>query len=253
MAEWSSSAINERSAVDGSTSGRDPVGRPTSSASAARDLVTGLECSVGRPNATVIAFASCSAFAAESCPRRARHVERIGEQVRFVPERLPSWRQISPICQRGEVSPGYHLPGCVEPARLSRTRSRSAAARLLANSRFRGPSAATVHSVPWARRGRRRSARCPWSTPRRRLPERTSTSAPSRCSWSICAGVYGLLTRGSLAPVAPCWQVQRHHTGLGGPGSGRRGRVGSCGEGMWPSPANSAEVGSRPIHPAPGM
>ena len=84
---------------------------------------------------------------------------------------------------------------------------------------------------------------------------RSSTVWPTRCRCSTCASLYGLVTRGSSCTrrttlansivvlegsVAPV--IAADDDGFGVAASG-----------MWPSPANSADVGSRPIQPAPGM
>ena len=107
VAEWSSSAIMEIRCRR-STSGRDPwAGRPRRPARPV-DLVTGLEL-LGR----------------QTKRHRDRHSLRLscrivlgvlgtsnGSASRSGSSQSgsSSWRQISPICQRGEVSPGYHLP-----------------------------------------------------------------------------------------------------------------------------------------------
>ena len=73
---------------------------------------------------------------------------------------------------------------------------------------------------------------------------RTSTSAPSRCRWSICAGVYGLLTRGSSCTRRTVLAKSSVTTGLGGPViAAAEAGWGAAAKGMWPSPANSAESG----------
>ena len=58
----------------------------------------------------------------------------------------PSVRQYSPICQRGNGSPGYHLPWlrCTSPCGAHIFFSRAASAE--ARSRLCGPSASVVHS-----------------------------------------------------------------------------------------------------------
>ena len=58
----------------------------------------------------------------------------------------PSARQCSPICQRGNGSPGYHLPWlrCTRPSGAHTAFSRAASSE--ARSRLCGPSASVIHS-----------------------------------------------------------------------------------------------------------
>ena len=83
---------------------------------------------------------------------------------------------------------------------------------------------------------------------------RSSTAAPDRCRASTWAGLYGLVTRGSS------WMrrtvLEKANSTSAGPvapviGAEEAG-VGVAESGMCPSPANSADVASRPIQPAPG-
>ena len=84
---------------------------------------------------------------------------------------------------------------------------------------------------------------------------RLSTRSPTAVIAAQAESVYGRVTLGSsctrvtvleksklvsVGPVAPV---------IGAADDG----CGVAASGMWPSPANSPEVGSSPIHPAPGM
>ncbi|MNC55825.1 hypothetical protein D3C75_1053790 [compost metagenome] len=69
-----------------------------------------------------------------------------------------------------------------------------------------------------------------------------------------CASLYGLVTRGAsqTRSMRISWENSHSHgstpplIGAAEDGSGLQA------SGMWPSPANRPEVGSRPIQPAPG-
>ena len=81
-----------------------------------------------------------------------------------------------------------------------------------------------------------------------------STEVPTSCRWATCAGVYGLVTRGSSwNRVTVLWNANSTSVGSVAPliGEALLG-CGVAASGMCPSPANNAEVGSSPIQPAPG-
>ena len=82
----------------------------------------------------------CRRAGPDRCPRDRPAVSSSGHSG------CPSVRQYSPICQRGNGSPGYHLP-CLRwtsPCGAHRAFSRAASSE--ARSRLCGPSASVVHS-----------------------------------------------------------------------------------------------------------
>ncbi len=134
-------------------------------------------------------------------------------------------------------------------------RSANAAARRLASARFSGPSAATVHCGEVMSSTETKVGSPPMVSSTPAATSRSSTFRPSWCTASVWAGLYGRVTRGSswirrtvLAnsivvvdrSVAPVIAALDDGCGV-------------AASGMWPSPANRAEVGSSPIQPAPGM
>ena len=83
---------------------------------------------------------------------------------------------------------------------------------------------------------------------------RASTSSPSASTRAQASSVYGSVTRGSSCTRVTTLE-KSNETSAGSirpvMGAAEAGS-GVAESGMWPSPANSAEVGSSPIHPAPG-
>jgi hypothetical protein len=141
----SSSPTSCGSGCSGSNIGRGPAGSRSPARSRANgSSKAGSNCSSGSPKSAVIVRASRSA---EAAAPGSRFSESNGSanSAGSLHSCSPSLRQISPICQRGSGSPGYHLPSlrCTRPPLAKR--SASAAASRLASCRFSGPSAATVH------------------------------------------------------------------------------------------------------------
>ena len=83
---------------------------------------------------------------------------------------------------------------------------------------------------------------------------RWSTASPRLSIVSHCSSLYGLVTRGvsKMRVTLISWPNSTSHSSI-------RPLIGAADEGsgvadsgMWPSPANRPEVGSRPSQPAPG-
>ncbi|SHV83088.1 Uncharacterised protein [Mycobacteroides abscessus subsp. abscessus] len=164
-------------------------------------------------------------------------------------------RHISPICQRGNGSPGYHFPWlrCTSPSGAQAAFSWAVSAD--ASVRLCGPSAAVVHSSSVWLSIETKVGSPPTVNRTSRSAIRSSMTAPRARIDSHACSVYGRVTRGSSCTrVTTLTKSRVDSQGSTAPviGAADSG-CGVADSGMWPSPASRPEVGSRPTQPAPGM
>ena len=158
-------------------------------------------------------------------------------------------------CSSGAAArPGTTCPGRGAPPRRRRSAARSRSASSLASSRLLGPSASVFHCGAGrvVERDERRLAA--HREAHVAASSRSSTASPSASMRAHCCVGVGRVTRGSSWTRRTSLRKREGHLDRLGRARDRRGAAGVRGRasGMWPSPANSAHVGSRPIQPAPG-